>query len=94
MRLEIIIPDSTRPDLKARLTSLTKRLSAHPELVEEIHLSSDAEDAAIQRLFTPERLANIDAAQAGIRAGKGRTLEQLDQRLAATKAEWLAANPS
>ena len=94
MRLEIIIPDSTSPDLKARLTSLTERLSRRPELVEEIHFKGEAEDAAIQKLFTPERLAKIDAAQAGIRGGKGRTLEQLDERLAATKAEWLAANPS
>ena len=45
-------------------------------------------------MFTPERLAKIDAAKASIRAGKGTTLEQLDQRLAATQAEWLAANPS
>jgi hypothetical protein len=71
-----------------------QRLSAQPELVEEIHLNGDADDAAIQKLFTPERLAKIDAAQASIRAGKGRTLEQLDQRLAETSAEWLAANPS
>lgn len=94
MRLEIIIPDSTRPDLKVRLTTLAGQLSARPELVEEIRLDGDAEDAAIQAMFTPERLAKIDAAQADIRAGNGRTLEQLDQRLAATKAEWLAANPS
>jgi len=93
MRLEIIIPDSTRPDLKARLTSLTQRLSARPELVEEIHLNGD-EDAAIQRMFTPERLAIIDAADADISAGNGLTMEQLDARLAATRTEWLAANPS
>ena len=35
MRLEIIVPDSTRPDVKSKLTRLTKRLSAHPEMVEE-----------------------------------------------------------
>ncbi|MDR3690907.1 MAG: hypothetical protein P4L46_16125 [Fimbriimonas sp.] len=94
MRLEIIIPDSTRPDLKAMLTSLTQRLSARPELVEEIHLNGDDEDAAIQRMFTPERLAIIDAADADISAGNGLTMEQLDARLAATRTEWLAANPS
>jgi hypothetical protein len=36
MRLEIIIPDSTRPDLKARLTVLTERLSIHPEQRTEV----------------------------------------------------------
>lgn len=94
MRLEIIIPDSTRPDHKAKLISLTQRLIERPELVEEIHLNGDEGDEAIQRMFTPELLAKIDAAEADIRAGNGRTLEQLDARLAATRAEWLAANPS
>jgi hypothetical protein len=94
MRLEITIPDSTRPDLKAKLRRLTQQLSERPELVEEIHLNPGAEDVAIQAMFTPGRLAKINAAKASIRAGKGRTLEQLDERLAATRAEWLAANPS
>lgn len=37
MRLEINIPDSTRSAVKNKLASLTQRLNAHPELVEEIH---------------------------------------------------------
>jgi len=92
MRLEIIIPDSTRPDLKSKLTSLTKRLSARPELIDEIHF--DGDDEAIQRMFTPELLAKIAAAGADMAAGNHVTLEQVDARLAATRAEWLAANPS
>lgn len=36
MRLEITIPDDTRPELKSKLTSLTERLSANPELIEEL----------------------------------------------------------
>jgi hypothetical protein len=56
-------------------------------------LNGDAEDAAIQKLFTPELLAKIDAADADITAGNGRTPEQVRARLAATRAEWLAANP-
>jgi len=53
-----------------------------------------ADDATIQTLFTPERLAIIDAADADISAGNGLTLDQLDSRLAANRAAWLAANPS
>ena len=42
--------------------------------------------------FTPERLAQIDAAAATIRAGHGMTLEQVDAFLAARRAAWLEAN--
>jgi len=94
MRLEITIPDSTRQDLKEKLTSLMRRLSANPELVEDIRLHGDAQDSVIQGLFTPERLVIIDTADADISAGNGLTLDQLDARLAANRAAWLAANPS
>jgi hypothetical protein len=93
MRLEINIPDSTSSAVKARLTTLVQELNEDPGLVEGIHLNGDAEDAAIQKLFTPELLAKIDAADADITAGNGRTPEQVRARLAATRAEWLAANP-
>jgi len=63
-----------------------------PELVDEIHLDGDEEDEAIQRLFTPELLAKINAAGADIAAGNFATLEQVDARIAATRAEWIAAN--
>jgi len=92
MRLEIIIPDSTRPDLKVMLTSLTQRLSAHPELVEEIHMTGDDEDATIQQMFTPGLLSEIDAAGADLKAGNFRTQEQVDATLVAKRARWLAAN--
>jgi hypothetical protein len=91
MRLEINIPDSTRADIKVRLASLTRRLSAEPNLVEKIDLDGP-DDAAIQAMFTPERLAIIDAADEDIRAGNGLTLGQLDARLAANRAAWLTAN--
>lgn len=93
MRLEIIVPDSTPASRKAKLTRLTKRLSAHPELIDEIRLSADADDAAIQKLFTPELLAEIDAAGEDMKAGNRVSLEELDASLAATKARWQAANP-
>jgi hypothetical protein len=94
MRLEITIPDSTRLDVKSKLTDLLSQLSARPELVEEIHLNGNAEDAAIQKLFTPALLAEIDAAGEDIKAGNRVSMEEVETSLAATKARWLAANPS
>ena len=52
---------------------------------------SDAEFDPV-RFFTPERLAELDAADASIRAGRGYTTEQLDAELAKRRAEWLKAN--
>jgi predicted transcriptional regulator len=89
MRLEIIIPDSTRPELKARLTSLTQELSAHPELVEDIYLNGEVDDAHIQRMFTPERLAHIEKSDAEIDAGNFFTGEQVQAQLKQKHAEWV-----
>ena len=91
MRFEINVPDSTRPELQAMFVALTRRLSEQPELVEVINLD---EDEAIQRMFTPERLAHIAKAEAEIDAGHGLTPEEVDARLAANRAAWLAANRS
>jgi hypothetical protein len=76
MRLEIIIPDSTRPDVKRKLKSLTKRLSAHPEFVEElVHEEAEAipDDLSImdQALQSPNRFqsgAEVDAYISELRA--------------------------
>lgn len=43
MRLEIIVPDSTSQDVKRKLTNLTERLSAHPELADELVTETVAE---------------------------------------------------
>jgi len=88
MRLEIIIPDNTRQDVKSKLANLTERLSAHPELVEEIHFSGDNEDATIQRMFTPALLEEIDAADSEIDTGAFFTAEQLDEHFKRKTAEW------
>ena len=85
MRLEIIIPDSTRPDVKARLTTLTQRLSERPELVDEIGVY---DDAAIQSMFTPERLAHIAKSDAEIDEGKFFTAEQVDEHFKQKHAAW------
>ena len=94
MRFEIIVPDSTRPELQARFVALTRRLSEQPELVRTIRLDDSADDAAVQAMFTPELLAQIDEAGEDIRAGNFRTQEQVDATLAAMRSRWLAANPS
>ncbi len=44
------------------------------------------------QLFTPERLAELDAAAADVRAGRVLTREQVDAELATRRAEWLKAN--
>ena len=44
------------------------------------------------RFFTPERLAQLDAAEADIRAGRVLTAEQVDAELARRREAWLKAN--
>jgi hypothetical protein len=78
MRLEIIIPDSTRPDLKAKLSGLTKRLSAHPELVEE--LVTERPDAI------PDYLGIMD--QALKSPNRFKSGEEVDRYIAELRAEW------
>jgi len=91
MRLEIIIPDSTRPDIKARFVSLTQQLSAHPELIESIDLG---EEEAIQRMFTAERLAHIDNAAAEIRAGNCLSSTQVREHFAEKESAWTESQAS
>jgi hypothetical protein len=47
----------------------------------------------LDHLFTPERLAHIDKAEAEIKAGNFYTAEQADVELAKRRAEWLRSNP-
>lgn len=75
--------------MKVQLAKLTKRLSEKPELVQRIDID---EDEAIQRMFTPERLAQIAKADAEIDAGLGLTIDQADARLAANRAKWPGKN--
>jgi hypothetical protein len=58
-------------------------------------LSHDIHDATenLDHLFTPERLAHIDRAQALIESGSFYTGEQADLELANRRAEWLRRNP-
>ncbi len=47
----------------------------------------------LDHLFTPERLAHIDAALNDVKAGHFYTAEQSDEELAKRRAEWLRNNP-
>ena len=92
MRLEINIPDSTHADVKNQLAHLIQRLSDRPELVEEIRFDNDLEDAEIQRMFTPELLAEIEAADADIDAGNFVTADQLDEHFKRKTDAWVLKN--
>ena len=56
-----------------------------------VHDTGDVDN--IDHLFTPERLAHIDKAEADIKAGKFYTTEQADKELAERRAAWLRTNP-
>jgi len=86
MRREILTPQTTGTGQNPNVTTMKEPVSVSPELVEKIHLDG-RDDGAIQALFTPERLAIIDAADDDISAGNGLTFEQLSVRLAVPKSE-------
>lgn len=92
MRLEIIIPDSTRPDLKARLTAVTQRLTEKPELVAEI-VFADEEDAVLQRKFTPEVIAALHADDAEMDAGTFFSDEQVRNHFVQKQQAWTQTHP-
>jgi len=47
----------------------------------------------LDHFFTPERLAQIDEAEAAIARGEFYTLEDLDAELARLRAEWIRKHP-
>ena len=63
-------------------------------LVQDLTEAGAAETPNLDHLFTPERLAKIDAAAAEIVAGRFYTTEQADAELARRRMEWLRNNPT
>ena len=59
----------------------------------KLRLKDDAEDAAIQAMFTSERLSHIEKAEAEIDAGEFFTAEQARSHFAQKKASWLQSHP-
>ena len=90
MRLVLDVPDDTDPDLLARISAIAERINRQPEYAAEIPLG---EDEAIQRMFTPERLAHIAKADAQIDAGEFFTPEQVDEHFTKKHTAWLLAHP-
>lgn len=78
MRLEIIIPDSTRQDLKTKLARLTKRLSADPALVDEI--MTDKAEAV------PDYAALIDQIRQS--PNRFKSGADVDAHISKLRAEW------
>lgn len=89
MRIEVVLPDSTKPELQARIQLLLERLSARPELVEEIP-ASDAE--AIEASLSESQYREIDSALAEARAGRFVTLRDLERRLLEREHAWVSKN--
>jgi len=90
MRLIVNVPDNTNPELMARIHAITERLNLDPEFAAEIPLQSDStDDASIQRMFTPERLAHIAKSDAEIDAGNFLTGGQVQAQLKEMHAEWI-----
>jgi len=59
----------------------------------DLSAENGADTPDLDHLFTPERLAHIDAAAAQIKDGNFYTTEQADAELAKRRAEWLQQNP-
>lgn len=78
MRLEIIIPDDTRPELKHKLANLTKRLSDDPELVDSLVPTSEEE--------LPDYLGILDQGRKSLSRSKSR--EEIDAALRELRSEW------
>jgi hypothetical protein len=57
-----------------------------------LHLHDDLGDQPSVTL-TPEQIAIVRKSQEEIKSGKGLTMEQVEQRLAANKAAWLKTRP-
>ena len=57
-----------------------------------LHLDDDLHEENIV-VLAPEQVAIVRRGQSDIKAGRGATMEQAEQRLAAKKAAWLQTNP-
>jgi len=87
---EIRIPDEVYH--QAAQAAEARHVSLEAFVTETLQLRLRDEDAAIQKMFTPERLAHIAKAQAQIKAGQSFTPEEARADFAAKRAEWLEAN--
>jgi len=79
---------------KATQAAQANHVSLEEFVAEAVQLHLQADPGNHDHLFTPEIIAELDAAAAEVRTGKGLTGEQVDKHLAENKAKWLANHPS
>jgi hypothetical protein len=89
---QVQLNDQLYKEVRRRATEAG--FSTVDEYIAEV-LSHDLHDDTenLDHLFTPERLAHIDKAEAEIKAGNFYTADQADAELAKRRAEWLRNNP-
>lgn len=92
MHLQITIPEDTSPDRVARIKELFLKLEKNPAFVDEIELDSNFDE--IQKKFTPEVLAHLDQVSKECDEGKCYSVDEVKQKLAETRTEWLKNNPT
>ena len=84
MRLEVTIPDSTRPELKARIADIARRLSDEPELANEIDLEHLGEP-------TPAwMLAELDLGLADLDEGRAVGFEEYRSNMQENRDRWMS----
>jgi hypothetical protein len=86
---QVQLNDQLYKDVQRRATEAG--FSTVDEYVADV-LSFDLHEGTenLEHLFTPQRLAHIDKAEAEIKSGNFFTAEQADAELAKRRAEWLA----
>jgi hypothetical protein len=89
MRLEVTIPDHLASQAQRAASETGVSFDRFVADAVQLHLADDYDGPEP----TPELIASLRKAQADVRGGKGRTMAQVEESLAAKKAAWLQANP-
>jgi hypothetical protein len=89
MRLEVSIPDQLVGQAQRAASEIGVSFDRFVTEAVQLHL----EDEHPEPKPTPELIAKLRNAEAEIDAGKGMTMAQVEQSLAAKRAAWLQANP-
>jgi hypothetical protein len=89
MRLEITIPDPIYSNAQRVATEMGVSFDHAVSDAMEIYLADEYDGPEP----TPELIASLRKAQADVKAGKGPTMAQVEESLAAKRAAWLHANP-
>ena len=91
MRVEVTIPDKVYS--QAQRAAIETGVSFDSYITEAVTLHLEVETERPLKL-TGDQIATIRQSQAEIKAGKGKTMAQVEESLAEKRAAWLQANPS